>query len=212
MNPMSKIVPAALLVLCSTLAWAEQPSAAQALVQDTTGRLITMFKVERATSKENPDRLIALAKEITLPHFDVERISSWVLGKYWRSASVEQKKRFSEEFVNFVLRSYATAVNDYTGEITGKEITYLPFKAAPGADDVTVKTEVHVPDRPPVPINYRLRLKGGEWKVYDVTVEGTSLVTNYRNSFAREIRQGGLDALIDKLATRNKQNVASTKQ
>lgn len=180
--------------------WASMP--ADELVRETSERMLTALKSEHDTIKANPAKLYALTEEIILPHFDFERISSWVLGKYWREATPEQKSRFTQEFRNLLVRTYATAMLEYSGQ----EIKYLPFKADAAANTVTVRTEVVQPGGPAIPISYSLFVKEGEWKVYDVVVENTSLVANYRSSFANEIRQSGLDALIEKLASRSQQS------
>ncbi|MBI3345136.1 MAG: ABC transporter substrate-binding protein [Gammaproteobacteria bacterium] len=200
-----KLITKTLLALVLTLfsvpgqTWASMP--ADELVRETSERMLTALKNEHDALKANPAKLYALTEEIILPHFDFERISSWVLGKYWREATPEQKNRFTQEFRNLLVRTYATAMLEYSGQ----EIKYLPFKADAGANTVTVRTEVVQPGGPAIPINYSLFVKEGEWKVYDVVVENTSLVASYRSSFANEIRQSGLDALIEKLASRSNQ-------
>lgn len=199
MKLMTKTLLALILTLFSAWSWASMP--ADELVRETSERMLTVLKNEHDALKANPAKLYALTEEIILPHFDFERISSWVLGKYWREATPEQKSRFTQEFRNLLVRTYATAMLEYSGQ----EIKYLPFKADAGANTVTVRTEVVQPGGPTIPINYSLFVKEGEWKVYDVVVENTSLVANYRSSFANEIRQSGLDSLIEKLASRSNQ-------
>jgi phospholipid transport system substrate-binding protein len=199
MHYATKIVTAALLLLNS--AWVLAAPSAQELVQQTSDRMITAIKAERDIIKENPERLFALVEEIILPHFDFERMSSWVLGKHWRSATAEQKTQFTQEFRTLLVRTYATAMGEYSDQ----NITYLPVKAAPDATDVTVKTEIEQPGGPAIPITYNLFLKDGNWKVQDVVIDNTSLVANYRSSFSSEIKRDGLDALISKLAARNQQ-------
>lgn len=181
-------------------AWALQPP--QELVQQTADKMLNKLRDERQLIDQHPGRLYALVEQIVLPHFDFERMSSWVLGKYWRRASPEQRRRFVEEFRNLLVRTYAKSLSSYTDN----EVTYLPFRGSPGQDDVTVRTEVQQPGAFPIPIDYSLYLKGGEWKVYDVTIDGVSLVANYRTTFANQIRREGLDKLIATLADRNQQD------
>ena len=202
MKLMTKTLIALILTLFSVpgQTWASMPAAE--LVRETSERMLTALKNEHDALKANPAKLYALTEEIILPHFDFERISSWVLGKYWREATPEQKSRFTQEFRNLLVRTYATAMLEYSGQ----EIKYLPFKADTGANTVTVRTAVVQPGGPAIQINYSLFVKEGEWKVYDVVVENTSLVANYRSSFANEIRQSGLDVLIEKLASRTQQS------
>lgn len=207
MNYLVKTLIPCLMLLSSSVNSA--PTAPPDLIKTTTDRLVSEFNTQREAFKANPSLLYKKVDEIASPQFDFERISSWVLGKYWRTASAEQKASFQQEFRSFLIRAYGGAINEYTGDITGDEITYLPYKAAPDADDVTVKTQVQPAQGPAIPITYSLHLQDDAWKVYDVIVEGTSLVTNYRLSFAQEIRKNGLDALIKQLSERNSENVAA---
>ena len=187
---------------CGGAAWAIQSP--QDLVHQTADQMINKLRTERKVIDQHPGRIYELVNEIVLPHFDFEKMSSWVLGKYWRGATPEQRKRFVEEFRNLLVRTYAKSLSSYQDN----KISYLPFRGSPGQDDVTVRTEVDQPGGFPIPIDYSLYLKGGEWKVYDVTIDGVSLVTNYRTTFANQIRQDGLDKLIATLAGRNKQDNA----
>jgi phospholipid transport system substrate-binding protein len=170
------------------------------LVEDTTQRMMGVLRADHDSLKQHPERLYALVESIVLPHFDFARMSRLVLGRYWRTATAEQRQRFTEAFRALLVRTYAVSLLDYTDQ----KITVGPLRAAPGATDVMVHSEVEQPGALPVPIDYRMNLEGGEWKVYDVTVSGVSLVTNYRSSFATEIQKSGLDHLITTIASRNR--------
>ncbi|HHM04845.1 MAG TPA: ABC transporter substrate-binding protein [Gammaproteobacteria bacterium] len=192
---------AAVMVL--TLAWAGGVAAAVQdpleLVQKTSEEILGKVREERAAIDNNPRRLYQLVNEIVLPHFDFERMSRWVLGKYWRRASPQQRRRFVAEFRSLLVRTYAKSLAEYTDN----KIEYLPLRRRPGAEEVTVRTEVEQAGGFPIPIDYSLYLQGGSWKVFDVVIDGVSLVTNYRSTFASEVRRGGLDKLIADLADRN---------
>jgi phospholipid transport system substrate-binding protein len=172
----------------------------QALVEETSQLMLAKLKEEQQIIKEKPERIYDLVNEIVIPHFDFEYMSQMVLAKYWRRASAGQKKAFTKEFRQLLVRTYATSLNEYAEQ----EIIYLPFRASSREDYAIVRTEIDQPGGFPIPINYKLR-KNSEWKVFDVVIDGVSLVTNYRTSFAKEIRQSGLDDLIKTLAKRNKQ-------
>lgn len=193
-----------LTVAAGTVAYAD--NSPQDVVQHASDRMIAALKAERAVIKADPTRLYPLVEEIILPHFDFERMSRWVLGKHWRTASDTQKAAFVNEFRALLVRTYATAMAEYRDQ----EIFYLPFKAGSAADDATVRSEVRAPGAPPIPVSYSLYLTNNQWKVYDVVIDGVSMVANYRSTFSNEIRQGGLDGLIAKLVTRNQQNVNTT--
>ncbi len=174
----------------------------QDLVKQTSQRMLQALRDEKAQIKKNPEHLRKLVDEIVLPHFDFRKMSRLVLGRYWRRASDGQQAKFVDEFRTLLVRTYTTALSEYTDQT----INYLPFKGDPGSGDVTVRTEVQQRGGSPIPIDYSLMREDSEWKVYDVTISGISLVINYRSSFASEIRHAGLDGLIDKLHNRNQKN------
>ncbi len=188
------------LVVVLLLVWHTWPARAdetdpRQLVETVTGQVLAKLREQRPALERDPERIFTLIERDVLPHFDFVRISAWVLGKYWRAASREQKLRFVRAFRTILVRTYGVALLQYTNE----KIRYLPLRGDPASGDVTVRTEVIHPGRAPTAINYRLHRRKGQWKVYDVTVDGVSLVANYRTSFASEIRAQGLDALIARL-------------
>lgn len=137
----------------------------------------------------------ALVEEIILPHLDFETFSRLTLGKYWRTATPDQRAAFTKEFQNLLLRSYATSLNTYSGE----RIEQLGERDE-GNGRVLVLTQLIRAQGAPVTVNYRLLRKDEHWKIYDVVIEGISMVINYRTSFGSEIRRDGLDALIKHMA------------
>ena len=185
-----------LLLLCLCLPLAGQAAIGpQELVQQTTAQTLSRLQSERVALQQNPDGIYDLVKEIISPHFDFIRISAWVLGKHWRTASKEQKLRFVRAFRTLLVRTYGVALLDYADQ----EIRYLPLRDDPAKGDVTVRSEVIQSNGGAVSLNFRLYLRKEAWKVYDISVDGISLVTNFRTSFATEIKQTGLDSLIQRL-------------
>jgi len=174
--------------------------AAQQLVIDTSSKVLERLKSDREKLQANPDLIYPMVEDLVLPHFDFERMSVWVLGKNWRKADAEQQKQFVQEFRTLLVRTYAKALLEYTDQ----NIEYLPFHADADAKRVSVRTQISQAGGPPIPINYSMYLnKAGEWKVYDISVDGVSLVTNYRTSFASEIRSGGIAKLLEQLVAMN---------
>ena len=178
---------------------ASASQAPDALVKQTANEVIKALEDNDRKLEQNPDEVFALVDRIVLPHFDFERMSQLVLGQQWRKASQAQREAFVEEFRRLLVNTYATALLDYEGQ----ELRFKPYRES-GGGEAKVRTEV-VPDQgPPIPIDYALhRTEGGDWKVYDISVDGISLVTNYRASYQRMAKSDGLDALIDKIAARN---------
>ncbi len=185
-----------MLLLGSSVATVQAP---EVLVQETTDKITSVLRVEQDKIKAEPDRLLEIVDTIVAPHFDFERMSSWVLGKYWRKASADEKKRFAQEFRTLLVRTYAKALNDNFD----KQIDMLTPRKRKDGKQVTVRTEIQQSGGFPIPISYKMHMKEGAWKIFDVSVDGISLVANYRSSFAKEIRKDGLEKLIARLADRN---------
>ncbi|MCF6338836.1 MAG: ABC transporter substrate-binding protein [Gammaproteobacteria bacterium] len=188
---------ASMLLLGSSAATVQAP---EVLVQETTDKITSILRVEQDKIKAEPGRLLEIVDTIVAPHFDFERMSSWVLGKYWRKASDDEKTRFAQEFRTLLVRTYAKALNDNFD----KQIDMLASRKRKDGKQVTVRTEIQQSGGFPIPISYKMHMKDGAWKIFDVGVDGISLVANYRSSFAKEIRKDGLEKLIARLADRNR--------
>ena len=171
------------------------------LVAKTTDEITSALRAEQDKIKTNPGRLYEIVDKVVLPHFDFERMSRWALGKYWRKANKGERTQFIQEFRALLVRTYAKALNDNYDE----EIVMLPVRMRKGGKEATVRTEVQQSAGFPIPIDYKMYIKGDAWKVYDVSVDAISLVANYRTTFAKEIRKNGIPKLIARLADRNKQ-------
>ena len=198
---LSSLFAALLTLLCAGAAQAHGGEEARTLVRDTSQRMLATLRDERERIDAEPRLIYSLVDQIVLPHFDFQRMARWVLGKHWRRADEAQRERFVQAFRTLLVRTYATALNEYADT----PITYPPIRAAEGSQEVTVKSVAEVAGGLPVPVDYKLHHQGDAWKVYDVAIDGLSLVTNYRSSFSKEIRRRGIDGLIDKLAARNRQ-------
>ena len=170
------------------------------LVRDTSTQMLMTVRDEKTSISQNPARLHEMVSENVMPYFDFERMARWTLGKYWRNASLEQREEFVKEFRALLVRSYGRVLVDYADA----EIVYLPFRMKDDETQVKVNTELSRPHDNSVKITYNLHRTTSGWKVYDVVIEGVSLVTNYRSSFMSKVRQDGIDQLIYLLAAKNK--------
>jgi phospholipid transport system substrate-binding protein len=170
------------------------------LVKRTAEDVLATVKSDADIQAGNQDKIFALAEEKILPNFNFDKVSRLVLGKNWTIATPEQKSAFQSEFRTLLIRTYATALSKYKNQT----IEYKPMRMAEGADTVSIKTAILQPGGQPIAVDYSLEKKADIWKVYDIVIEGVSLVTNYRGQFAQEIRQNGLDSLIKKLGDKNK--------
>ena len=191
----------AVLLLFSSFAVAaiENP---QDMVRATGEKVLAELTARKAELEANPERIYPLVEGTVLPHFDFRQMAQSALGRFWRDASEEQKEGVTREFRELLVRTYATALLGYTGQ----EVEYLPVQYRPGDTQVMIPTRVSSPGAPPIPINYRVKLDDSEnWLVYDVVIDGVSLITNYRSQFATLVRRDGIDGLISALATKNRQ-------
>lgn len=171
------------------------------LVKNTANEVLEIIRKDKDMQAGDQKKIFKLAEEKILPNFDFERVCKMVLGKYWTRATPQQKEDFEREFRTLILRTYAVALSKYRDQV----IEYKPLRAQPEDVDVTVKTSILQPSGPPVLVDYNLEKTADGWKVYDIVIEGVSLVTNYRSNFSTEVRQSGLDNLISKLIEKNKQ-------
>jgi phospholipid transport system substrate-binding protein len=157
---------------------------------------------------QNFAQVTAYVNSVIDPHADFDRISLLVLGKLWKSATNEEKERFKHEFQTLLVRTYSRAFVEFNNW----SIRFLPIVMESGATKIIVKTEVTQPSQQPVEVSYRMLQSKGEWKVYDIMIDGVSLVTNYRSTFNEQIKtKGSLSAVIDDLAKRNVEALAPKK-
>tara|TARA_B100000787_G_scaffold168182_1_gene156438 strand:- start:225 stop:827 length:603 start_codon:yes stop_codon:yes gene_type:complete len=170
------------------------------LVKKTAEDVIFAIKADQEIQKGNKEKIYKLAEEKILPNFDFEKIARLVLGRAWRSASKEQKKGFIVEFRTLLLKTYAVALSKYKDQ----KIEFKPTRMSEEDEIVIVKSEIIQSGTQPIRVNYALSKSSGKWLVFDIVIEGVSLVTNYRSQFSSEIRRNGMDTLIKKLAKKNK--------
>lgn len=189
----------ACLALVWAGAWAESATpidAPDVVVNNAAAEVLKRMDGQRDFLRDNPDALYALVEEIFLPHFDRAFAAALVLGRHRRDASGDQRRRFTDALYNYVLRSYADGLLEFTSD----RLEILPFRGLPEDTKATIRTKVYLDDGTEVPVNYSLRRgKDGPWKVYDVAIEGISYVKNFREQLGAEIKQRGLDAVISRL-------------
>ena len=186
-----------LLVLCSSLAFADSPAPPESVIRSATDRVVKRLEAHPELSKD-ADRLFAMVNDIVIPHFDFNRIARRVLGKYWKRASDDRKRRFIAEFQTLLVKTYAIAIASYNYE----SIDYRPPRSR-SETETSVRTEITGGGSSGIPITYELHLVDGHWKVYDIVVDGVSLSLTYRNDFRSLVRREGIDALIERLAAHN---------
>ena len=172
------------------------------VVKTTTERLQKEIAAREKEFRADPGKLYAFVEEVIVPKFDTKYIAQLILARHWKSASDDQKKRFQVAFKDMLVHSYANALVEYH---TSVKAEWMPLRMAPDATDVTVQSRlVRTNGKPPVPIGFAMRLKDGEWKVYDIVIENLSLITSFRSQINSEIKRTSLDALIQRLESGQK--------
>lgn len=189
-----------LLLVWTTGATAAAADAAE-VVRTTTDKVLARIQSEKSELRTDPAKMYRLVSEMIFPHFDFGIMSQWVLGEHWTGADDGTRENFVEEFRKLLVRTYATALLEFSDQ----EITYPPIEQRGKANTALVKQQISAPGSESIPIIYRLHNKSGDWKVFDVSVDGVSLVKTYRASFGSMIKNGGLPGLIDSLSSKNQQ-------
>jgi phospholipid transport system substrate-binding protein len=175
-----------------------EPTAPNQVVQGIVDNLAKTMDARRAELQANHEALLKAIDDIVLPHFDIDYASILVLGQNARTATPEQRARFAHAMYNSITHRYAEGLLKYT---EGR-VRVLPFEGELNDKRTLVRTQVVLDDGKVVPVDYAFRkTKDGDWRAYDVIIEGISYVTNYRNQVAAEIAKSGLDALTTRLET-----------
>jgi phospholipid transport system substrate-binding protein len=197
-----KIIVAFVSLLFCTVVWAI--SSPVDLLQNTSNQLITTLQQNKVTLKTNPQLVYRIVDQILLPHVDLVAMSSIALGREaWMRASPAQRQAFTQQFTTLLIRTYASALAQYTDE----KVRFFPLRGGVnGQARVQVDSNIIRDSGPPINVSYRLMQVGGQWKLYDFSVDGISLVQSFRSQFVQELQQAGIDGLISKLAQHNAQN------
>ena len=188
-----------LLILCFIFNGVKEISLPSDVVKATAESVISHIEENRSILEKNPEKIYDMVNQLIIPRFDFVSMSKWVLGKHWKQASEEQRSEFIIQFKELLVRTYARALLEYSGQ----EIKYFPVEQNPESNLAVVRTELTSKSSAQLPILYRMHQKNEEWKVVDVSVDGVSLVTTYRGSFATQIKKNGFDSLLNELSKKN---------
>jgi phospholipid transport system substrate-binding protein len=162
-------------------------TAAQGMLKD--------LDADRAAYKKDPSKVGELVNKYLLPHFDTEYAARLVLGRFWKTATADQRKRFVDAFYHSLLNNYGSALTDFTSD----RLKIFPAKTDPSSDRATVRTEVKRDNGDRIAVNYSMHKTAEGWKAYDVAIDGISYVNSYREDFGPQIEQQGLDTIITRL-------------
>jgi phospholipid transport system substrate-binding protein len=173
--------------------------APDALLREVTDDVLEIIRTDKDLKGGDARRAVELVEKHVLPNFNFSHMTQLALGKEWRQTSAEQKRLLTDEFRKLLVRTYSKALTQYKNQT----VFFKPFEMKPGLVDAKVRTEIRQPGAKAISLDYYVEKLDGNWKVYDIEVEGISLVTNYRETFTSEIRQSGVDGLIASLKEKN---------
>ncbi|MDI1232298.1 MAG: ABC transporter substrate-binding protein [Methylobacter sp.] len=185
-------------LLFSTKAIAEDLLPPQQVIQNVSSQLQQKMKDKSFT--RDFAQVVRFVNGVIDPHIAFNQVAQLVLGRHWKTATPQEQERFKDEFQTLLVRTYSRAFVEYTDW----SMRFRPIQVPNAATRIMVRTDILQPGRQAVEVNYRMLLNSGEWKVYDIMIDGVSLVTNYRTTFNDYIqRKGSLSIVIDDLAKRN---------
>jgi len=196
MTHVLKILALVLFVAFPALA---QDLGPEDLVKKMTGEVLEAIKGDKQLAAGDRQKAVKLAEEKILPHVDFEEATRLAVGRGWAKASPEQKKQLVTEFRNMLVRTYSNAIGGYEGQT----MKVQPVRMKPGDTEVTVHNQFIRPGGKPVLLDYSMRKTDAGWKIYDIVVEGVSLVLTYRSEFDAVVKQDGIDGLIKRLSQKN---------
>lgn len=177
---------------------AARPSDPVGLVKSLADEMIANLKANKANLKRSPSLVYSLAYKIVVPYADLDEMSQRVLPpQTWNKASPSQRAQFKKEFTDLLVRTYASALADYNDQT----VRFFPLRGGAGKS-VTVSSQIVRSDGPSISVNYRLRLASSGWKLYDMSVEGVSLLQSFQEQFRQKLSQGNMDQLLMELKQR----------
>ena len=193
-----------LLIAATAMA---QEVAPDVLIKTVTNEVLDIVRKDKDIQSGNTKKAIDLVEARVLPNFNFTRMTQLATARDWRKADAAQQKILTDEFRLLLVRTYSKALTEYKNQT----IEFKPFTLKAGEPDVRVRTEIKQSGAGKnIELDYYLEKSGAAWKVYDIEVGGISLVTNYRESFASEVRNSGIDGLIKSLQAKNKSGEATS--
>lgn len=198
MKAVQKMILGALLFCVAGAAYAEV-IAPDVLIKNTVQEVTAIIKQDKDIQAGNQKKIVALVDAKVLPHFDFQRMTQLAVGRYWRTASPEQKQALVTQFRDMLVRTYTKVFTVYRDQ----KIEVKPLRSAPGDTEVTVNTVISKPGAQATLVDYEMKKAADGWKVFDISIEGVSMVMSYRGTFASQIQQDGIDGLIKTLSDKN---------
>ena len=185
--------------LCFAVSAGAQELGPEELVKKVTAEVLDTVKSDKQLQAGDRKKVLALVEQKILPLVDFREATQLAVGKSWHQATPQQRERLVSEFRSMLVRIYSNAIDVYRGQT----LKVLPVRLAPGATETTVRNQYLREGRPPVPVEYAMKKSAEGWKIYDISIEGVSLVLTYRAEFEQVTRVSGIDGLIKRLQEKN---------
>jgi len=200
------LIAAFLLASAASFALAEE-LAPDMLIRRLSQDVLEAMRADPELRAGNPAKVAPFVEARILPHFDFQRATQIAMGPAWRGATPAQREELTREFSALLVRTYTVAIAGFSDS----EITVSPLRARASETEVTVRSQVKRPGAQPVAVEYEMQKSASGWKVYDLRIEGISLMSTYRTAFADEVRTNGVDGLIRTLSGMNQNRHATPK-
>ncbi len=199
---MNRIV--GMLVMMMSLVWSSHSMAESSpvpMLEETAQQIIANLKANQSRLKHDPSIINQAIRTYLLPHIDVQGMSRSVLGRQaWMKATAAEKQAFSQEFTQLVIRTYASPLAEYSGET----VAFTPVRGSVDAHFIRVNSVISRPNGQHIPLSYNLVSKSGQWKIYDLSVEGVSLLQSFRTQFSDILQHGSMRDLINQMQMNKK--------
>ena len=192
---MKILLTVGILLLASPMIANSAEQSATQLVERTADKMLTTLESRRAEVERKPQLINDLVDSILAPHFDFTQMTRLAVGRDWQKATPAQQQALTDSFRSLLVRTYAKSIMKYSGQ----DIVYEAARPGTRSGTVVVPTEVRAPGSAPIPIDYSMLERGNSWKVYDVVIDGVSMISNYRSQFRTTIATSGIDGLIEQL-------------
>ncbi len=189
------LIASAMTLLSAGVASAAPTQSADVTIRTATEEFQALIKANHEKYRADMSTFYNVVEEKVVPHFDTKGIAQLVLGKNWKAATPDQRTRFEAAFKDSLIRTYARAMLDYHDSVKAE---WAPLRAEAGATDATVSAKILRQNAPPIPLSFSTHVVGDAWKIYDISVENISLITNFRSQLNVDIKTNGLDAVIKK--------------
>lgn len=196
---MTRFIGAMMMLLASASAICAE-LAPEALARSVTEEVLAIVRADKDLVTGHPQKVAQLVETKVLPHFNFLHMTQLALGRNWRQATPDQQNTLTDEFRKLLVRTYTAAFVTYRNQT----VDYRPLRMQASDIDVVVKSLIRQPAGQPIAIDYSMEKLSSGWKVYDVKIEGISLIENYRHTFNSEIQRSGVDGLIKVLADKNR--------